>query len=88
MVFSNRTDKIERSVKEILAKYSAWRGLPSEITDDCTLLRDLDMDSLDVVEAIITLEDEFEVSIPDEDTEDLKTVGLVIEYIRKLVDAK
>lgn len=48
-----------------------------------TTLEDLGADSLDMVEVIMAIEDEFDVQIKDEDLESLKSVGDLIEYISK-----
>ncbi len=48
-----------------------------------TTLEDLGADSLDMVEVIMAIEDEFDVQIKDEDLENLKSVGDLIEYISK-----
>lgn len=53
----------------------------NKITLDTNIVEDLKADSLDVVEMLISLEDEFGVSVPDEDAKDLKTVGKLVEYI-------
>ncbi len=47
-----------------------------------TTFDELDADSLDVVELIMALEDEFDIEIPDEDAEKIKTVGDAVEYIK------
>ena len=54
---------------------------PETITMDSDILNDLDADSLDVVDMIMTLEDEFEIVVPDEAIEDLHTVGDVVRYV-------
>ena len=54
---------------------------PAKITEDAKFVEDLGADSLDTVELIMQLEDEFNLEIPDEDAEKLLTVGAVIEYI-------
>ena len=69
---------IER-VKELLAK--ALRMDPSQIDDDANILEDLGADSLDVVDMLMTLEDEFDILVPDEDVVKLKTVRSVAQYI-------
>ena len=51
------------------------------ITAETTLADDLGADSLDVVDLLMSIEDEFEVEIPDEDVENIKTVGALVEYI-------
>ena len=51
------------------------------ITAETTLADDLGADSLDVVDLLMAIEDEFEVEIPDEEVENIKTVGTLVEYI-------
>jgi acyl carrier protein len=53
----------------------------SEITDDASFQEDLDADSLDLVELIMELEDQFGVKIPDEDAQKLTTVGQAVDYV-------
>ena len=53
----------------------------SKITPEAKFVEDLGADSLDTVELIMQLEDEFNLEIPDEEAEKLTTVGLVVEYI-------
>lgn len=55
---------------------------PEEITMDANFIDDLNADSLDIVELIMTLEQEFEVSIPDEDAEKISSVADVVNYIK------
>ncbi|OLS02069.1 acyl carrier protein [Tissierella creatinophila] len=52
-----------------------------EMTMETSLMKDLDADSLDAVEIIMALEDEFDVEIPDEDAESFKNIGNIVEYI-------
>ena len=52
------------------------------ITLETDIQDDLGADSLDVVEMLMSIEDEFEIEIPDEKIESLKTVGQVVEYIQ------
>ena len=51
------------------------------ITAETNLADDLDADSLDVVDLLMSIEDEFEVEIPDTEVENLKTVGAIVDYI-------
>lgn len=51
------------------------------ITADTDIQDDLGADSLDVVDLIMSLEDEFEIEVPDEDIESLRTVGALVSYI-------
>ena len=61
----------------------------SEVTPGATLQKDLGADSLDTVELIMTLEEEFGIEIPDEDAEKAKTVQDIIDYIdNKLKEEK
>ncbi|MDR0905007.1 MAG: acyl carrier protein [Oscillospiraceae bacterium] len=59
----------------------------SEITPDTDVREDLGMDSLDAVELIMELEDEFAVSIPSEQSADLKTVGEIAALIDRLLES-
>ena len=57
---------------------------PESVTMDTNLVDDLGADSLDVVELIMELEDEFGVAISDEDAAQLYTVGRIVDYLEKL----
>jgi acyl carrier protein len=52
-----------------------------EITEKTSLMDDLEADSLDAVEIIMALEDEFDLEIPDEAAEDFKNIGDIVKYI-------
>ncbi len=53
----------------------------STLNKDTRIIEDLHADSLDVVEMLIALEDEFQISVPDEDAKDLTTIGKLAEYV-------
>ena len=53
----------------------------SQVTEDASFIDDLGADSLDTVELIMAFEEEFDVEIPDEDAQKIKTVKDVIDYI-------
>ena len=53
-----------------------------QITPDASFAEDLGADSLDIVELIMGIEEEFDIEIPDEDAEKLTTVGGALEYIK------
>ena len=55
---------------------------PEEITLESSFINDLGADSLDIVELLMALEEEFDIEIPDEEAEKLSTVGDVVEYIK------
>jgi acyl carrier protein len=67
-------------VKEIIADKLSLDA--DEITMEASFIDDLGADSLDIVELIMALEDEFDMEIPDEDAEKISTVADVVEYIR------
>ena len=52
------------------------------VTTEASFIDDLSADSLDIVELVMALEDELEMEIPDEDVENFKTVGDVVEYVK------
>ncbi len=53
----------------------------SEIKKETSFVNDLNADSLDTVELVMEFEDEFDMSIPDEDAEKIQTVGAAVEFI-------
>ncbi len=55
----------------------------SKITENSSFVDDLGADSLDIVELIMAFEEEFDIEIPDEDAEKLKTVGDAVRYLNK-----
>lgn len=55
----------------------------SEITMESSFIEDLGADSLDIVELVMALEEEFEIVIPDEDAEKIGTVGEAVNYIKE-----
>ncbi|MBQ7505622.1 MAG: acyl carrier protein [Ruminococcus sp.] len=52
-----------------------------KIAEDTDLQEDLGADSLDVVDLLMSIEDEFEIEVPDDEIENLKTVGAIVNYI-------
>jgi len=53
-----------------------------DVTEDASFVDDLGADSLDIVELVMALEEEFGISIPDEEAENIKTVGDAVAYIK------
>lgn len=68
-------DKVFTIVSEQMAINKA------EITRETSFVNDLNADSLDIVELVMEFEDNFEMSIPDEEAEKIRTVGQAIDYI-------
>jgi acyl carrier protein len=60
----------------------------AEITRDTSFINDLNADSLDTVELVMEFEDEFDLSIPDEEAEKIQTVGAAIDYIVNVAQSK
>ena len=72
-------DDTEAKVIEIVSEQMGKDA--SEITRETSFVNDLNADSLDTVELVMEFEDQFELSIPDEDAEKIQTVGQAIDYI-------
>jgi acyl carrier protein len=72
-------DEIYERVKEVLVEQLGVDE--GEITDAASFQEDLDADSLDLVELIMELEDQFGVKISDEDAQGIQTVGQAVDYI-------
>ena len=70
---------IEERVKKIVCDQMGTT--PDKVTRETSFINDLGADSLDTVELVMEFEDEFEISIPDEDAEKIQTVGNAIDYI-------
>ena len=68
-------------VQAVLAKQ--FEMDPESITMETNLIDDIGADSLDVVELIVSIEDEFGISISDEDAANLYTVAKIVEYLEK-----
>jgi acyl carrier protein len=73
------TDK----VKDIIEKELGVER--DKLTDDANFIEDLGADSLDIVELVMEFEKEFNIDIPDEDAEKLKTVGDALAYLQQKV---
>src|ERR1035437_6116209 len=75
-------DDIEQKVIDIVAEQMG--ADKAEITRDTSFINDLNAASLDTVELVMEFEDEFEMSIPDEEAEKIQSVGQAIDYIRSV----
>ncbi len=73
---SNVEERVKKIVEEQL-------GVKDEISNEASFVDDLGADSLDTVELVMALEEEFECEIPDEEAEKITTVQLAIDYINE-----
>ncbi|OGC80235.1 MAG: acyl carrier protein [candidate division Zixibacteria bacterium RBG_16_43_9] len=72
---------VDEKVKEIIVEQLGVD--PAQVTPEASFVNDLGADSLDTVELVMALEEEFNLEIPDEDAEKITTVGQAIEYIKQ-----
>ena len=79
-------EAIEKKVIEIISEQMG--ADKSEITRETSFINDLNADSLDTVELVMEFEDEFDMSIPDEEAEKIQTVGAAIDYIVNIAQSK
>ncbi len=77
---------IEEKVIDIISEQMGAEK--SEITRETSFVNDLNADSLDTVELVMEFEDEFDMSIPDEEAEKIQTVGAAIDYVAKMIQEK
>ncbi len=85
------TDEIdvEAIEKKVIKIISDQMGVDkSEITREVSFINDLSADSLDIVELVMEFEDEFDMSIPDEEAEKIQTVGAAVDYVVNLIKSK
>ncbi len=68
-------------IKELIAKQ--LNKPVDSITEDKEVVKDLGADSLDVVEMLMSLEEEFNITVPEEDAVNIKTVGDIVKLIDK-----
>ena len=78
--------QLEEKVKDIIAEEL---GVEREkLTDEASFMEDLGADSLDTVELVMAFEKEFDIDIPDEEAEKLRTVGDALRYLQDKMGAK
>lgn len=77
---------IENKVVDIISEQMG--ADKSEISRETSFINDLNADSLDTVELVMEFEDEFDMSIPDEEAEKIQTVGAAIDYIVNVMHSK
>lgn len=79
------TAEIESKVKKIVADHMSVSE--EELKRETSFVNDLNADSLDTVELVMEFEDQFDISIPDEEAEKIQTIGHAIEYIQQRIGA-
>jgi acyl carrier protein len=72
---------VDERVKKIIAEQLGVEE--DEVTPEASFVEDLGADSLDTVELVMALEEEFSIEIPDEDAEKILTVGKALDYIKE-----
>ena len=72
-------EEILDKVKEVIVEQLNVEE--DDVNEDASFIDDLGADSLDIVELVMALEEQFGISIPDEDAESIKTVGDAVDYI-------
>ena len=72
---------VDARVKEIVCEQLGVSE--DEVTPEASFIEDLGADSLDIVELVMALEEEYEMEISDEDAEKIRTVGDVVKYIEE-----
>ena len=85
------TDEVDVQVieKKVIDIISEQMGTDkAEITRETSFINDLNADSLDTVELVMEFEDEFDMSIPDEEAEKIQTVGAAVDYIVNIAQTK
>jgi acyl carrier protein len=74
-------ENLEGKVKEIIVNQLGVDA--NQVTPQASFIDDLGADSLDTVELVMAFEEEFDIEIPDEDAEKMRTVGDAVEYLNK-----
>lgn len=78
-------EEISKRVKEIIVEELSVDG--DQVTEDAAFVDDLGADSLDTVELVMKLEEEFDIEIPDEDAANIRTVGDAVKYLEQHLDS-
>jgi len=85
---SENSKNIKERVMERIAKAIDIDLDSKSATEESEFIKDLGADSLDLVELIMAIEEEFGLEIPDDEAEKLKTIGDVVSYIQNALNAK
>ena len=79
-------DQIRTKVIEIVCEHLAVEK--AKVEDKTSFIEDIGADSLDIVELVMELEEEFDIQIPDDQAEKIKTVGEAVDYIDNAIKNK
>ena len=82
---AERSEVAERIIEIVAEKMDKPK---EEITEDKSFVNDLGADSLDIVEMMMDIEDEFDLSIPEEETQKIQTIGDAIKYVEEHAGSK
>ena len=74
-------EEVTKRVSSVIKAFNKDNSATTEITDSTSFQKDLGLDSLDTVELLVAIEEEFDIEMPDKVADELKTVGETIEYI-------
>lgn len=74
-------EEVTKRVSSVLKAFNKDNSATTEITDSTSFQKDLGLDSLDTVELLVAIEEEFDIEMPDKVADELKTVGETIQYI-------
>ena len=72
---------MSRDIREIIQEHL---GLDPDVSNSDEFIADLDVDSLEVLEMVLMIEDKFDIEIPDEEAEEFKSIDAVIKYMDKI----
>ena len=72
-------DEITETIQRISCDLTG--AVPETVNTESNFVEDLRADSLDMMEIVMKIEDEFDIEVPDEDVENIKTVGQAIDYV-------
>jgi len=88
LLFEGRMDmkQLEEKVKDIIVEELGVER--DKLTDGASFMEDLGADSLDTVELVMAFEKEFDIDIPDEEAEKLRTVGDAMKYLHEKMGSK
>jgi acyl carrier protein len=76
---------IQSRVTNLIAESLGVNG--SEVVPGASFIDDLGADSLDIVELVMAMEEEFDIEIPDDDAEKIQTIGDAISYLKEKIEA-